>query len=146
MNKLRNWAYLSYENKISHIFVLFVLNLYITGKAIRLTEYMLDSTPIATLIVKENQNIFTSVFAILYVIWFIAIRPRRFVKVFEWNWFVQKPSRLLLRGLDKLPNLKLKLKLKKAFGLRNKKDDWANTRNHQFSVKPDSNQINDKSK
>lgn len=144
MNKLRNWAYLPYENKISHIFVLFVLNLYITGKAIRLTEYLLESTPITTLIVKGNQNVFTSVFAILYVIWFIAIRPRRFVKVFEWDWLVRKPSRLLLRSLDKLPDIKLKLK--KAFGLRNKKDDWANTRNHQFSVKPDSKQINDKSK
>lgn len=144
MNKLRNWAYSPYENKISHIFVLFVLNLYITGKAIRLTEYILTSTPIATFIVKGNQNVFTSVFAILYVIWFIAIRPRHFVKVFEWDWAVRKPSRLLLRGLDKLPDLKLKLK--KVFGLRNKKDDWANTRNHQFSVKPDSNQIKDKTK
>lgn len=144
MNKLRNWAYLPYENRISHIFVLFVLNLYITGKAIRLTEYMLVSAPVSKFIVQGNQNIFTSVFAIMYVIWFIAIRPRRFVKVFEWEWLVQKPSRLLLRCLDKRHTLSSKLK--KMFGLRNKKNDWTNTRNHQFSVKPDAKQSNGKSK
>lgn len=144
MNKLRNWAYLPYENKISHIFVLFVLNAYITAKAIRFTEYILGSVPIQQFIVHNNRDTFTSVFAILFVIWFIAIRPRRFVKVFEWKWIVQKPSRLILKCLD--ASSALKMKIKKELGFRNKTDDWANTRNHQFSIKPDTTDIDKKLK
>lgn len=144
MNKLRNWAYLPYENKISHIFVLFVLNLYITAKAIHFTEYILGSSPVQQFIVQNNRDTFTSVFAILFVIWFIAIRPRRFVKVFEWKWIVQKPSRLILKCLDVAGDLTLKIK--KKLGFRNKKDDWANTRNHQFAIKPNRRDIDKKLK